>query len=46
MLNDEPFVKDALREKVKAVAKALNYQPNITAKGLITRRSFMIGLTY
>ena len=46
VLNDEPFVKDALREKVKAVAKALNYQPNITAKGLITRRSFMIGLTY
>jgi LacI family transcriptional regulator len=46
VLNDEPFVKDALREKVKAVAKDLNYQPNITAKGLITRRSFMIGLTY
>ncbi len=46
VLNDEPFVKDALREKVKAVAKALNYQPNITARALITRRSFMIGLTY
>lgn len=46
VLNDEPFVKDALREKVKAAAKALHYQPNITAKGLITRRSYMIGLTY
>ncbi len=46
VLNDEPFVKDALREKVKAVAKDLKYQPNITAKGLITRRSYMIGLTY
>ena len=46
VLNDEPFVKDALRERVKAVARDLNYQPNITARGLITRRSFMIGLTY
>ena len=46
VLNDEPFVKDALRDRVKAVAKELNYQPNITARGLITRRSFMIGLTY
>jgi len=46
VLNEEPFVKDAVRERVKAVAKDLNYQPNITAKGLITRRSFMIGLTY
>ena len=35
-----------MREKVKAVAKQLNYQPNITARGLITRRSYMIGLTY
>jgi len=46
VLNDEPFVKDVVRERVKAAAKALNYQPNIAAKGLITRRSFLIGLTY
>lgn len=46
VLNDEPFVKDAVRDKVKAVARELNYQPNITAKGLITRKSYMIGLTY
>ena len=46
VLNDEPFVKDAVRDRVKAVAKELNYQPNIAAKGLITRRSFIIGLTY
>ncbi len=46
VLNDEPFVKDAVRERVKAVARDLNYQPNIAAKGLITRRSFLIGLTY
>jgi LacI family transcriptional regulator len=46
VLNDEPFVKDAVRERVKAIARDLHYQPNITAKGLITRRSFMIGLTY
>ena len=46
VLNDEPFVKEAVRERVKAVAQQLNYQPNITAKGLITRRSFMLGLTY
>jgi LacI family transcriptional regulator len=46
VLNDEPFVKDAVRARVKAVAKDLHYQPNIAAKGLITRRSFLIGLTY
>lgn len=46
VLNDEPFVKEAVRERVKAVAQELNYQPNITAKGLITRRSYMLGLTY
>ena len=46
VLNDEPFVKEAVRERVKAVAQQLKYQPNLTAKGLITRRSFMLGLTY
>lgn len=46
VLNDEPFVKEALRKRVRAAVKELNYQPNITAKGLITRRSYMIGLTY
>lgn len=46
VLNDEPFVREDTREKVKAVARSLNYQPNIAAQGLITRRSFLIGLTY
>lgn len=46
VLNDEPFVKQDLRDKVRAAAAELHYQPNITARGLITRRSFMIGLSY
>lgn len=46
VLNDEPHVKGPTRDKVKALAAELHYTPNITAKGLITRRSFLIGLSY
>lgn len=45
-LNDAPHVSDAVRQKVKAAAAALDYHPNIAAQSLIARRSFLIGLTY
>ena len=31
---------------MKAVAQELNYHPNVNAQGLISRRSYLIGLTY
>ena len=46
VLNDEPYVRDDLRERVKQVAAELDYHPNRNAQGLIARRNFLIGLTY
>lgn len=46
VLNEEPHVKAAVRERVKAAARALDYLPNVAARGLITRKSYLIGLTY
>ncbi|QZH75703.1 MAG: LacI family DNA-binding transcriptional regulator [Erythrobacter sp.] len=46
VLNNEPYVRPDLRERVKAVAARLDYQPNMNAQALISRRSFLIGLTY
>ena len=46
VLNDEPYVRDDVRERVKTVAAELDYHPNRNAQGLISRRTFLIGLTY
>ncbi|MDE1915390.1 MAG: LacI family DNA-binding transcriptional regulator [Sphingomonadales bacterium] len=46
VMNDEPHVKQAVREQVKAIARELNYHPNVMAQGLIARKSYLIGLTY
>lgn len=46
VLNGEPHVKSELRERVRASAKRLNYHPNLLAQGLVSRRSFLLGLVY
>ena len=46
VLNDEPHVRADVRARVKQVAEELHYHPNLNARGLITRQSFLIGLTY
>jgi len=46
VLNEEPHVKAGVRERVKEAARILDYLPNVAARGLITRRSYLIGLTY
>ncbi len=46
VLNDEPRVRPATRERVLAAVKALNYFPSISARGLAGRRSCLIGLVY
>ena len=46
VLNREPHVTAAVRERVEAAARALHYQPNVLAQGLVRRRSFLLGLVY
>lgn len=42
VLNGEPNVRESTREKVKKVAAELNYQPNVFARSLASKRSFIV----
>ncbi|WP_277968978.1 LacI family DNA-binding transcriptional regulator [Sphingomonas echinoides] len=46
VFNDEPHVSDAVKQRVRASAAALNYHPNVFAQSLVRRRSHLIGLVY
>jgi LacI family transcriptional regulator len=46
VFNREPKVRDATRDKVFATARSLGYAPNISARRLAARRSFIVGLLY
>lgn len=46
VLNDEPHVRPALREKVEKAARELNYRPNQAARRLAGGRSFLIAHLY
>ncbi len=46
VMNNEPSVAEKTREKVKQAAKALNYTPNLAARGLATSKSFLIAMLY
>ena len=46
IINLSPFVKDETRERVMKVIDALAYMPDLQARGLAFRRSFLIGLIY
>jgi LacI family transcriptional regulator len=46
VLNSEPNVRQATRDKVLATAQALGYAPNISARRLAARRSFIVALVY
>jgi LacI family transcriptional regulator len=46
VLNNEPRVRPATRERVIAAVKALNYYPSLSARGLAGRRSCLVGLVY
>lgn len=43
-LNDHSDVNEATRQRVKEAAKSLHYQPNISARKLVSGRSGMVGL--
>ncbi|WP_291845125.1 LacI family DNA-binding transcriptional regulator [Maricaulis sp.] len=44
VLNNEPHVKDGLREQVRAAAAEVGYVPSTTARALRSRRSYAIHL--
>jgi LacI family transcriptional regulator len=46
VLNGEPNVRQATRDKVVATAQAMGYAPNISARRLAARRSFIVALVY
>ena len=46
VINNEPTVKAATREKVKAAISELNYQPDMSARNLRGNTSYAIGLVY
>lgn len=46
VMNNEPNVKDATKEKVQKAALALNYEPNLSARMLAGSKSFAIALIY
>jgi len=46
VLNNEPNVSAATREKVLKVFKELDYTPNPIARGLAQNRSFIVGCLY
>ena len=46
VVNKEPGVSPGTREKVEAVIRQLDYQPNPSARGLASARSFLIALLY
>lgn len=43
-LNDSYEISEATKEKVRAIARELNYQPNRLASGLRSKRNKMIGV--
>ena len=43
-LNNKPGVRTDTRFRIIAVAEKLQYEPNILAKGLITKKSYIIGV--
>lgn len=46
VLNQRSLVKEATRLKVEAAIEALNYRPNMLARGLAGGKSMLIGLVY
>ena len=46
VLNNEPNVAAATRERVKSVCKDLRYSPNLAARGLASSKTYFLALMY
>ncbi|MGM0126004.1 LacI family transcriptional regulator [Enterococcus sp. AZ194] len=45
-LNDSPLIRPETKDKIKKLAKELNYTPNMSAKRLVNQKSYIIGLFF
>ncbi|KAF1299158.1 LacI family transcriptional regulator [Enterococcus sp. JM4C] len=45
-LNDSPLIRSETKDKIKKIAKELNYTPNMSAKRLVNQKSYIIGLFF
>ncbi len=45
-LNGSNLVKKETREKIRKIAKDVGYTPNISARGLVNRKTFLIGVFF
>jgi LacI family transcriptional regulator len=43
-LNDSSYVQQETKEKIRRLAKELNYRPNRMARSLVLNRSHLLGL--
>lgn len=43
-LNDHPRISQKTKKKVLKLARSMGYTPNLLARGLVTRTSFLLGL--
>lgn len=46
VLNQEPNVREDTRKRVEAVARKLQYRPNLSARSLAGQRSYLVALLY
>lgn len=44
VIQNNPSISDATKEKVRLAMKELKYYPNLNARSLVSRKSFVIGL--
>lgn len=44
VINQERYVSQEIRERVMSIIEAENFQPNLAARALVTRRSEIIGV--
>jgi LacI family transcriptional regulator len=45
-LRDSPLVNKETRQRIKAIAAQLGYQPNIAARSLVSKKSFTVGIIW
>jgi len=46
VLNNEPNVRDEMRQRVMAAVEKLQYRPNLSARSLAGQRSYVVALVY
>lgn len=45
-LNDSPLVKEATKKKIRELAAQMNYTPNLNARALVEKKSFIIAVYF